>query len=67
MAGLKVCYELTPTELKTSPICPHCRYSLEDKTKNVMGQLDNLEIRIDDMTAEWTKMLLDTISDPICS
>lgn len=65
MAGLKVCYELTPTELKTSPICPHCRYSLEDKTKNVMGQLDNLEIRIDDMTAEWTKMLLDTISDPI--
>ena len=65
MAGLKVCYELTPTELKTSPICPHCRYSLEDKAKNVMGQLDSLEIRIDDMVAEWTKMLLDTISDPI--
>lgn len=65
MAGLKVCYELTPTELKTSPICPHCRYSLEDKAKNVMGQLDSLEIRIDDIVAEWTKMLLDTISDPI--
>ena len=65
MAGLKVCYELTPTELKASPICPHCRYSLEDKAKNVMGQLDSLEIRIDDMVAEWTKMLLDTISDPI--
>lgn len=30
-----------------------------------MGQLDNIEIRIDDMVAEWTKMLLDTISDPI--
>lgn len=65
MAGLKVCYELTPNELKTSPICPHCRYSLEDKAKNVMGQLDNLELRIDDMVAEWTKMLLNTISDPI--
>lgn len=65
MAGLKVCYELTPTELKVSPICPHCRYSLEDKAKNVTGQLDNLEIRIDEMVAEWTKMLLDTISDPI--
>lgn len=65
MARLKVCYELTPTELKTSPICSHCRYSLEDKAKNVMGQLDSLEIRIDDMVAEWTKMLLDTISDPI--
>ena len=30
-----------------------------------MGQLDSLEIRIDDMVSEWTKMLLDTISDPI--
>ena len=30
-----------------------------------MGQLDSLEIRIDDMISEWTKMLLDTISDPI--
>ena len=27
--------------------------------------MDNLEIRIDDMVAEWTKMLLDTLSDPI--
>ena len=65
MSSLKVCYELTITELKSSPICPHCRYSLEDKDKNVYGQLDNLETRIDNMVAEWTKMLLDTISDPI--
>lgn len=27
--------------------------------------LDNLEIRIDDLLTEWTKTLLDTISDPI--
>ena len=33
--------------------------------KNVYGLLDNLEIRIDDLLAEWTKTLLDTISDPI--
>lgn len=65
MAGLKVCYSLSPTDLKTSPICPHCRFSLEDRAKNVFGQMDNLEIRIDDMVAEWTKMLLDTLSDPI--
>lgn len=65
LASLKVCYDLTPTELKTSPICPHCRYSLEDKAKNVYGQLDNLENRIDTLVSEWTKMLLDTISDPL--
>lgn len=65
MSGIKVCYELTPEELKSNHICPHCRYHLDDKVKNVYGLLDNLEIRIDDLLAEWTKTLLDTVSDPI--
>ena len=57
--------ELTPEELKSTHICPHCRYQLGDHVKNVYGQLDNIETRIDDLLAEWTKTLLDTISDPI--
>ena len=65
LASLKVCYDLTPNEMKANPICPHCRYSLEDKAKNVYGQLDNLEDRIDALVAEWTKQLMDTITDPI--
>lgn len=65
LASLKVCYDLTPNEMKTNPICPHCRYSLEDKAKNVYGQLDNLEDRIDALVAEWTKQLMDTITDPL--
>ncbi len=65
LAALKVCYELTPNELKTNPICPHCRFSLEDKAKPVFGQLDNLEMRIDALVAEWTKQLIDTITDPL--
>ena len=64
MANLKVCYELTPT-LKSSHICPHCHYSLGDKAANVAGQLDNIEIRIDELVEEWQQTLLDTISDPI--
>ena len=65
ISGLTVCYELTPEELKSTHICPHCRYNLGDKAKNVYGQLDNIENRIDDLVTEWTKTLLDTISDPI--
>lgn len=65
LADLKVCYELTPTELKHNPLCPHCRYSLEDNVKNVYGQLDNIQNRIDSLVTEWTKMLLDTILDPL--
>ena len=65
LSALTVCFELTPEELKTTHICPHCRYRLGDQAKNVYGQLDNIETRIDDLLAEWTKTLLDTISDPI--
>lgn len=65
MANLKVCYELTPTELKTTHICPQCHYNLGDQVPNVAGQLDNLDIRIDDLVTEWTQTLLNTISDPI--
>lgn len=65
IANLKVCYELTPTELKTTHICPHCHYNLGDQVPNVAGQLDNLNIRIDDLVTEWTQTLLNTISDPI--
>ena len=65
MANLKICYELTTTELKTTHICPHCHYNLGDQVPNVAGQLDNLDIRIDDLVTEWTQTLLNTISDPI--
>lgn len=65
MANLKVCYEQTPTELKTNHICPHCHYNLGEQAPNVAGQLDNLDIRIDDLVTEWTQTLLNTISDPI--
>ena len=56
---------MTPTELKTTHICPHCGYHLGDPVPNVAGQLDNLDIRIDDLVTEWTQTLLNTISDPI--
>ncbi len=67
MSGLVVCYELTPEELKTTHICPHCRCHLDDKAKNIYGQLDNIETRIDSLLDEWTQTLLNTISDPIVS
>lgn len=65
LASLLVCYELTPEELKTNPSCKHCKFIIDEKTKNVFGQLDNIEDRIDDLVIEWTKTLIDTLSDPL--
>ena len=65
LSDLKVCYELTPEELKSSPVCPHCHFHLDDNVKPVYGKLDNIEMRLDSLLEEWEKSLLDTISDPI--
>lgn len=65
LSELKVCYELTPEEMKSRAVCTHCRFRLDDQTKPVHGKLDNLEARLDALLDEWTKTLLDTISDPI--
>ena len=65
LSDLKVCYELTPEELKSSPVCPHCHFHLYDNVKPVYGKLDNIEARLDALLDEWTKSLLNTISDPI--
>ena len=65
LAALKTCYELTDTELKHSPVCPHCQFALNENSKNVHGQLDNLENRIDLLVDEWKQKLLETIADPL--
>ncbi len=65
LAALKVCYELTAEELKSSPICPHCHYHMDEAAKPVYGKLDNIETRLDSLLDEWTTALLNTISDPI--
>ena len=65
LAGLTVCYELTPEELKRVPVCPHCHYHLDDKVEPVSGRLDRLALGIDELLAEWTQTLRNTVSDPI--
>ncbi len=62
---LKVCDSLTLQELKSSPLCPHCRFRPGEKGKDASGQMEQLEERIDEMTAEWTKRLLDALADPV--
>jgi hypothetical protein len=62
---LKVCYELSPTELKQSHICPHCHLKPSDNDRPVRGRLDMIEDRLDRLAAEWTATLLSSIEDPL--
>lgn len=65
IANIKVCYELTPTELKCNPFCQYCDFRLDKAEPNVKGRLNQIEGGIDELTKEWTKKLLDTVNDPI--
>ena len=65
MANIKVCYELTPNELKKSPICSHCHFDLSSHERNVHGLLNRIETDIENLTREWTKKLLETVTDPL--
>ena len=65
LSSLKTCYSLTPTDLNTTPYCPHCNYRIGDMDKNVSGVLENVEILMDKVMADWTDMLYNTITDPM--
>lgn len=65
MANIKVCYELTSTKLRHSPFCAHCDFRLDKAEPNVHGRLDHIEDGIDELTNEWTKKLLETVTDPL--
>ncbi|MDR3296028.1 MAG: DUF6079 family protein [Clostridiales Family XIII bacterium] len=64
LSALKVCYELTPEMLKTEHFCEKCLFQLGGTDPLVKGKVDEIEERIDKLTAEWTDTLLNTISDP---
>lgn len=65
LASLKVCYELSSTELKQNHICPYCGFKPVDREKPVKGRLDMIEERLDALAAEWTQTLLASVEDPI--
>ena len=67
LAGLKSCFALTEQELDASPVCPHC--GLRPAVEAAAGAqgtavLDQLDEQLDQMTANWTQVLLSNLEDP---
>jgi len=65
LSPLKVCYELTPVELRQSHICPHCHFKPSDKEKPVKGRLDIIEDKLEKIVQEWTRAILTSLEDPL--
>lgn len=66
LGSLKPCGTLAESEIEASPFCPHCNFRPRDEKveADVKGQLDDLEVQLDDIYLEWTQTLLDNLKDP---
>ena len=65
LSPLKVCFDLTPDQLKQSHICPHCHLKPSDNEITVRGRLDIAEDKLEELATEWTSTLLSSIEDPM--
>ena len=65
LALIKICYDLTPEELKHSPTCHHCGYRMGEKGGSVQGKLEQIETQLQELLTEWGATLINTISDPL--
>ena len=65
LSKLKVCFELTVEMLKTTHFCTKCHFLMGEGDLPVKGKLDELDERMDNLLAEWTTTLMNTVSDPL--
>lgn len=67
LASLKTCNNLSKNDLNKHPLCPHCKFNpmIETKSYTVLGKLDLLEDRLEDLYRNWTKILIEHIEDPM--
>ena len=67
LAGLKTCFSLINEDLTNNPRCPHCDFRPVEEAISTSADitLNNLDDELDKLTANWTKTLLDNLTDPI--
>ncbi len=67
LLSMKTCYQLSASELDSTPSCPHCEYRPSDESLPAAApakRLEQIDDRLDRLVEEWTKTLLDNLDDP---
>lgn len=65
---LKSCASLVDSELKASPVCPHCNFRPANEQGDLMpaaNVLKTLDDELDRLQESWQQTLLDNLDDPI--
>ena len=66
LIALKSCFALTEQELDSTPTCPHCGFKPSTETSTVASpqQIDDMDDQLDEMTEDWTSIILSNLEDP---
>ena len=66
LASLIACHRLTPQELETNPVCPHCSFApnAESHNQSKAELLEELEAELKNMAQSWCQTLLGNLQDP---
>jgi Family of unknown function (DUF6079) len=66
LGDLKSCFALTEPELQATPICPHCGFKPSTEPVDAAAGiiLTAMNDKLDKLAANWTKTLLDNLTDP---
>jgi hypothetical protein len=65
ISELKVCYELTTSEMQKRPICPHCQFKAGASNVVVSGKLEMIKDNLYELYEEWKTTLLSVLRDPL--
>lgn len=64
VAQLRACWKLTEEDLKRSPECPHCRFSLRDEYDGDRKvRLDEWEDELEFLMNDWVRTLVTNLND----
>ena len=66
LIALKSCFALTEQELDATPTCLHCGFKPSTETSTVASpqQIDEMDAQLDEMTEDWTSIILSNLEDP---
>lgn len=68
LASIRTCFSLTPSELNTKSLCPHCEYRPAEEPATNLSAADavgDCDTRMGEIIKEWTDTLLRNLGDPM--
>jgi hypothetical protein len=67
LAGIKSCWSLMKVDLEKAPTCQACHFrpDVEPAAVPLAGEVEAIDVRLDELVAQWTTNLVANLEDPL--